>query len=146
VPAYNARARCWSRITTVSYDEITEKVAEIGDAFRTRSALIGCSMFFTVAMIVDRLNAAWPDPMAISGWTLFWALIVVIQCYVFEAARRQAAEHLHAALRAWYLRGPGAGGASVIEAEPLAITYEYLGRKKRAAIAFLWSRIEFKLV
>jgi hypothetical protein len=130
----------------VSYDEITAKVADIGDAFRTRSALIGCSMFFTVAMIIDRINAAWPDPQAISPSALLWIGVLMVQCHVFEATRRRTAERLHAALRAWYLRGPGAWGAKVIEAEPLGITYEYLGRKKRAAIDFLWSKIEFKLI
>jgi hypothetical protein len=130
---------------SVSYDEITEKVAEIGDAFRTRSAFIGCSMFFTVAMVVDHINAAWPDPSAIGWSVLLWVLILVVQCHLFEITRRRTAEHLHAALQAWYLRGPATYGANVIQAEPLGITYEHLGRRKRAAIQFLWSKIEFKL-
>jgi len=140
------RAPCpWRTDAFVSYDEITGKVAEIGDAFRTRSALIGCSMFFTIAMIVDRINAAWPDPGAISGSILLWALVLVVQCHLFETVRRRTAERLHAALEAWYLRGPASYGANVIQAEPLGITYEHLGRRKRAVIEFLWSKIEFKL-
>jgi hypothetical protein len=129
----------------VSYDEITKRVADIGDRFRTRSAFIGCGMFFAVAMIVDRINTAWPDPAEIGGSVLLWALILVAQCYLFETTRQRTAERLHAALQAWYLGGPATYGASVIQAEPLGITYEHLGRRKRAVIQFLWSRIEFKL-
>jgi hypothetical protein len=142
---YNARAVPPENRRTVSYDEITERVAEIGDAFRTRSAFIGCSMFFTVAMIVDRINAAWPDPAAIGGSALLWLLILVVQCRLFEATRQRTAERLNAALQAWYLGGPAARGANVIQAEPLGITYEHFGRRKRAVIQFLWSKIEFKL-
>jgi hypothetical protein len=133
---------CWSR-STLSYHEITAKVAEIGDAFRTWSALIGCSMFFSVAMIISHINAAWPDPLAAGIAVWLWVLALAIQCWIFEATRERTARQLQAALRAWWQRGPGAYGASIIEAEPLRITYEHLGRRKRATIAFLWSRIEF---
>jgi hypothetical protein len=103
-------------------------------------------MFFTIAMIIDRINAAWPTLQEISPSVLVWGVVLAAQIYLFEETRRRTALRLQATLRAWYLRGPGAYGASLIEAEPLGITYEYLGRKKRAVIAFLWSRIEFKLV
>lgn len=47
------------------------------------------------------------------------------------------------AFRAWYLRGPGARGATVIATEPLCITYDDFGRRNLAAITFVWSRAEF---
>lgn len=127
----------------VSHDEINEKVQNIASSFLTHSALIGVCMFFTIAMLIDRVGAAWPDPAAVAVAAGVWGLALALLYLLFERVRGRTALHLQQTLRTWYLRGPGARGATVIEAEPLGITYEYLGRRKRAAIEFLWSRIEF---
>lgn len=127
----------------MTYDEINEKVREIADAFRTWGAFIGCSMFYTIAMLIHSVLGAWPDAAAVALAAAPWTIVVALQCFFFEEVRRRTVARLHATLRAWYLRGPGARGATVIAAEPLCITYDDFGRRNLAAITFVWSRAEF---
>ncbi|MFW6094492.1 MAG: hypothetical protein ACODAC_11010 [Pseudomonadota bacterium] len=122
----------------MTYDELAEDVARTGDTFRTYGALLGCTMFFSIAMVIDRSMAG------VTASAALWALLLAFQYVAFEEIRRRAVARLHRSLLAWFRRGPGAGGARVIDTTPLSISYEHFGHRKRAAIAFLWSRIELE--